>query len=116
MREGISEIIDAVVNIHTRETLAGRPDHRQVLTKLRVDPKLQDGFTLEEMIAEMDAAGVDHAFLIAAKVGSLGPPACYHVPYGLVADAVRKYPNRFSGLAGVDPTEGMEGVRQLERV
>ena len=116
MREGVPEIIDAVVNIHTPEALAGRPDRRAFLTKLRVDPKLHDGFTLEEMVAEMDSAGVDRAFLIAAKVGSLGPPACYHVPYGLVADAVRKYPNRFSGLAGVDPTEGMEGVRQLERV
>jgi len=27
---------------------------------------------------------------------------------------VQKYPERFSGLAGVDPTEGMAGVRQLE--
>ena len=26
----------------------------------------------------------------------------------------RKYPTRFRGLAGIDPTEGMEGVRQLE--
>ena len=53
--------------------------------------------------------------MIAAKVGSLGPPACYHVPCELVAEAVRKYPKRFSGLAGIDPTEGMAGVRQLER-
>ena len=41
MREGVPEIIDAVVNIHTPEALAGRPDRRHFLTKLRVDPKLQ---------------------------------------------------------------------------
>jgi predicted TIM-barrel fold metal-dependent hydrolase len=115
MREDVPEIIDSVVNVHTREALAGRPDRREFLTKLRVESKIQDGFTLEEMVEEMDAAGVDHAFLIAAKVGSLGPPACYHVPYELVAEAVKRYPKRFSGLAGVDPTEGMEGVRKLER-
>jgi predicted TIM-barrel fold metal-dependent hydrolase len=28
---------------------------------------------------------------------------------------VRRYPARFSGLAGLDPTEGMDGVRALER-
>jgi uncharacterized protein len=111
----ISGVVDAVVNLHTPAALAGRPSRRQFLTKLRVEPKIQDGFTLEETIDEMDAAGVDHAFLIAAKVGSLGHPACYHVSYELVADAVHRYPKRFSGLAGVDPNEGMDGVRSLER-
>jgi len=31
-----------------------------------------------------------------------------------VADAVARHPDRFYGLAGVDPTEGMAGVRALE--
>jgi predicted TIM-barrel fold metal-dependent hydrolase len=114
MRERIPGAIDAVVNIHTKEALAGRPDRGPFLSKLRVDPKIQTGFTLEETLAEMDAAGIDQAFLIAAKVGTLGHPACYHVPYELVAEAVARYPKRFFGLAGVDPNEGMDGVRRLE--
>jgi len=32
-----------------------------------------------------------------------------------VAAAVKRHPHRFSGLAGLDPTEGMNGVRELER-
>jgi predicted TIM-barrel fold metal-dependent hydrolase len=32
----------------------------------------------------------------------------------MVADAVQKYPHRFRALAGIDPTEGMKGVRALE--
>ena len=32
-----------------------------------------------------------------------------------MAQAVQKHPDRFSGLAGLDPTEGMAGVRALER-
>jgi predicted TIM-barrel fold metal-dependent hydrolase len=108
--------IDAVVNIWTPEALAGRPDRTAFYTsKMRVKPEIYAGLSLEEMIARMDAAGIERAFLIAAKVGRLGIPACYHVDYKLVADAVQKHPDRFFGLAGLDPTEGMRGVRELER-
>jgi predicted TIM-barrel fold metal-dependent hydrolase len=37
------------------------------------------------------------------------------VPYSLVVDAVQAYPDRFCGLAGLDPTEGMAGVREFEK-
>jgi hypothetical protein len=108
--------IDAVVNIWTPEALEGRPDRTGFYTsKMRVKPEIYAGMSLEEMIARMDAAGIERAFLIAAKVGRLGIPACYHVDYRLVADAVQKHPDRFFGLAGLDPTEGMRGVRELER-
>ncbi len=108
--------IDAVVNIWTREALSGRPDREEFYRrKVKVDQASFEGVSLEEMIGRMDEAGIERAFLIAAKVGMLGHPSCYHVPYGLVADAVQKYPDRFLGLAGVDPTEGMSGVRELER-
>ena len=108
--------IDAVVNIWTPEALAGRPDRRAFYTaKMNVDPVLFEGLSLGEMIDRMDRAGIERAFLIAAKVGQLGHPACYHVPYRLVADAVQSHPDRFFGLAGLDPTEGMTGVRELQR-
>jgi len=108
--------IDAVVNIWTPEALEGRPDRTGFYTsKMRVKPEIYAGMSLEEMIARMDAAGIERAFLIAAKVGRIGIPACYHVDYRLVADAVQKHPDRFFGLAGLDPTEGMRGVRELER-
>ncbi len=82
---------------------------------MRVKRETFEGVSLKDMLARMDAAGIDKAFLIAAKVGRLGHPACYHVDYRLVADAVQEYPDRFLGLAGLDPTEGMHGVRELVR-
>jgi predicted TIM-barrel fold metal-dependent hydrolase len=107
--------IDAVVNIWTPEALAERPDRREFYVgKMGVDPGIYEGITLARMLELMDRAGIGHALLVAAKVGTLGHPACYHVRYELVADAVQRYPERFSGLAGVDPTEGMRGVRALE--
>jgi uncharacterized protein len=110
------QAVDAVVNIWTPEALANRPDRRAFYTeKMRVDTRTFEGITLKEMLVRMDAANIEMAFLIAAKVGPIGPRACYHVPYGLVAEAVQRHPERFRGLAGLDPTEGMSGVRALER-
>jgi predicted TIM-barrel fold metal-dependent hydrolase len=107
--------IDAVVNIRTAEALALQPDRRRFyVNKMRVKEETFDAVSLEGMLERMDAAGIERSFLIAARVGVKHHPACYHVPYELVADAVQKYPDRFSGLAGVDPTEGMVGVRALE--
>ncbi len=108
--------IDSVVNIWTKEALAARPDRTAFFRgKIGVDRETFEGISLETMLARMDAAKIERAFLVAAKVGVKWHPACYHVPYELVAAAVRQYPDRFSGLAGLDPTEGMEGVRALER-
>jgi predicted TIM-barrel fold metal-dependent hydrolase len=108
--------IDIVANIWTREALAGRPDRTAFFRgKLGVDQETFEGIALETMLARMDTAGVERAFLVAAKVGVKGHPASYAVPYELVADAVRRFPHRFAGLAGLDPTEGMHGVRELER-
>ncbi|WJH37937.1 amidohydrolase family protein (plasmid) [Aliirhizobium terrae] len=107
--------IDAVVNIWTEEALAGRPDRNDFYTgKVKVDRGTFEGVSLEDMIRRMDEAGIERSMLIAAKVGPADHRACYHVPYKLVVDAVQKYPDRFLGLAGVDPTEGMRGVRELE--
>jgi len=108
--------IDTVVNIWTKEALASRPDRTAFYQgKIGVDRGTYEGISLEDMIGRMDEAGIARAFLVAAKVGEKWHPACYHVPYELVVEAVRKYPERFSGLAGLDPTEGMDGVRALER-
>jgi predicted TIM-barrel fold metal-dependent hydrolase len=108
--------IDAVVNIWTKEALAGRPDREAFYTgKVKVDRGTFEGISLDEMLRRMDAANIERSMLIAAKVGQAGHRACYHVPYELVADAVRLHPDRFLALAGIDPTEGMNGVRALEK-
>jgi predicted TIM-barrel fold metal-dependent hydrolase len=109
--------IDAVVNIWTPEALALRPTWGDdfFVGKMKGDTGTMAGLTLKQIIAQMDTAGIARAFLIASKVGRLGHPATYHMPYKLVADAVQAHPDRFSALAGIDPTEGMRGVREFER-
>ncbi|GAB4181593.1 MAG: amidohydrolase family protein [Thalassobaculales bacterium] len=108
--------IDAVVNIWTEEALSHRPAWRDSFFqgKVKGNRELAGPLPLPAMLKRMDAAGIERAFLVAPKSGRLGHPACYHLPYGLVAAAVKAHPDRFCGLAGIDPTEGMAGVRALQ--
>ena len=108
--------IDAVVNIWTREALSHRPDWGDefFVDKMNAENALMAGLSLEEIIEKMEEAGIEKAFLIAARAGRVGLPGCYHMPYSVVADACAKNPERFYGLAGIDPFEGMNGVRAFE--
>jgi len=107
--------IDAAVNIWTPEALSHRPGWTDQFFMGKVKGRHSSaGISLEDMVSEMDRAGISHGFLIAAKSGRQGLPGCYHMPPQVVADAVAKYPDRFSGLIGIDPFQGMEGVRALE--
>ena len=110
------KIIDAVVNIWTEEALSVRPDWGTdfFVEKMKANKELMNGLSLENMISRMNSAGIDHAFLIAAKSGRPGLPGCYHMPPEIVANAVKEHPNKFSGIIGIDPFTGMQGVRELE--
>jgi len=110
-------VIDIVVNPLTPRIVAARPEWtRQFHTqKIGRDAADVHSVSLEQMLEQMDAAGIERAFLISCKLGQLGTPGAWHMPDEWIAGAVAQYPTRFHGLAGVDPTEGMEGVRRLER-
>ena len=108
--------IDAVVNIWTKEALSQRPGWGNdfFVGKMKAQDGLMRGLSLEQMLDRMQEANIEQAFLIAAKAGRPGLPGCYHMPPEIVAEAVAKHPERFSGLLGIDPFMGMDGVRQLE--
>ena len=107
--------IDTVVNLQTPEILKLRTSQPNfLLEKFGQEEKALQGWRVEEMLALMDEAAIDRAFLVACKVGQVGLPGSWHLPYKLVVNAIQSYPDRFYGLAGIDPTEGMNGVRELE--
>lgn len=109
--------IDTVVNIWTAESLTYRPSWKDgfFVGKMHSNPANVAGVSLEECIRQMDAAGIRRGFLVSTKCGPKGPASTYHLPVRLVAEAIQKYPDRFSGLAGIDPTEGMAGVREFQK-
>lgn len=107
--------IDIVAGIWTPEAIAHRPGWQDEFFAGKMKSKASmQGISLEDMLAQMDAAGIEQAFLFAPKAGRKGLPGSFHLPYEVVARAVEKYPARFRGLAGIDPYEGMNGVRALE--
>ena len=113
--DGDVKAIDAVVNIWTPEALSHRPDWKDSFFAGKVKSQTpMPGMTLEQMLARMEAAGIERAFLVAARAGRLGLPGSYHMPYEVIARACERHPGRFYGLAGIDPTQGMAGVRALE--
>ena len=109
--------IDCVVNPITPEIMATRPAWSKTFWTQKIGRKPDDlmGLTHDKMLEAMDAAGIERSFLLAVKIGRQGLPGSWHLPYEVVADAVQKYPDRFYGVAGIDPTQGMQGVRDFER-
>lgn len=109
--------IDVVCNFEFEDADVDRPEWSKtfITGKIGADPSNVGSFTPETFLEKMDRAGVEHAFLIAVKAGTAAHRIHRRVPYEKVAEVVARYPDRFSGLAGVDPTEGMHGLRELER-
>lgn len=111
-------VIDAVCNLFTPEVVASRPawSHSFLVGKIGAEERHVSGLTVDEHVRMLDEAGIDRALLIAPKLGSAGTSQSWHMDVKHVVEAVQAHPDRFSGLAGVDPTEGVRGMRELERI
>jgi len=108
--------IDIVCNVYTPEAV------RKGLTGLdtefkrqvRMPPAMRPGVSMPDYLKRMDRAGIERSLLIAVRCGDLRVRGSFEVPYEMVAKICAKYLKRFSGLAGIDPTRGMQGLRDLE--
>ncbi len=109
------DAIDIVVNLHTpaevQGGLTGLDDsfHDQV----RMEAHVREGVPIDDYLRRMDRAGIERSFLIATRAGDLRVRGSYEIPYARVAEVCAAHPDRFSGLAGIDPTRGMQGLRDL---
>ena len=82
--------------------------------QVRMDPAIRGGVPVADYLARMDRAGIERSLLVAVRAGDLAVRGSWELPYERVAEVCRQYPARFSGLAGVDPYRGMQGLRDLE--
>ncbi|HTW86467.1 MAG TPA: amidohydrolase family protein, partial [Candidatus Binataceae bacterium] len=109
--------IDIVVNLFTEQEVrlgqTGIDD--DFMTQVRIPEAMRRGVSIGEYLAKMDRAGIERSLLIAVRAGDLRVKGSFEIPYERVDQVCREHPDRFSGLAGVDPTRGMQGVRELER-
>jgi predicted TIM-barrel fold metal-dependent hydrolase len=109
--------VDIVVNMYTPEIIAeGRaPTDENFRDKVKVEQGHRRGLTLEQYIEKMDRAGIERSLLVAVRCGDLRVRGSTEIPYEAVHAAVQRYPHRFSGLAGIDPTRGIAGLKELDR-
>ena len=114
MNEGV---IDIVVNLFGPDEIAsgqtGFDD--DFMAQVRMPEAMRGGVTMDEYLRVMDEAGVEHSLLIAVRAGDPLRNGSFAIPYETVAQWCDAHPDRFSGLAGVDPTLGMQQLRDLER-
>jgi uncharacterized protein len=108
--------IDIVVNPYTPEVIAQQrvPTDENFRDKVRMEGKHRMGLTHEEYIEKMDGAGIERSLLVAFRCGDRRMSTSTEIPYEMVHEACRKYPHRYSGLAGVDPLRGIAGLKELD--
>lgn len=109
--------IDIVCNLFTPQTVSeGRTGLDEAFKEqVRIPPEMRSGVSIEDYIAKMDRAGIERSLLVAVRAGDLRIDESFEVPYEYVHAVTLRHPDRFSGLAGIDPTRGMQGLRDLER-
>ena len=73
------------------------------------------GKTVEEFVASMDDADVDVVLIPSAKMASYETAQLiWNVSESAVTTLCEAAPGRIKGLFGIDPREGMTGVRRLQ--
>jgi predicted TIM-barrel fold metal-dependent hydrolase len=104
--------IDIVCNLYDPEAVRKGQSgiDRNFKKQIRMDPQLWDGITVSDYLRKMDRAGIERSLLIAVRAGDLRVKLSFELPYEVCA----KYPDRFSGLAGVDPTRGIQQLKDLD--
>jgi uncharacterized protein len=113
----MSGAIDIVVNLFGPEEIAeGQTGFdARFMDQVRMPDAMRKGVGPDDYVRIMDEAGVEHSLLIAVRAGDRNWKGSFEIPYEQVARWCDRHPTRFSGLAGADPTRGMEQLRDLER-
>ena len=109
--------IDIVCNVFTPEAVReGRTGIDETFkTQVRMPPAMRPGVPMEDYLRRMDRAGIERSLLVAVRAGDMRIKGSIEIPYEWVRDICKKWPDRFSGLAGIDTTLGMQGLRDLEK-
>ena len=108
--------IDTVCTLFTEHEVTngqtGLDEH--FLEQIRFPVEWRKGVSIDDYIGMTDRAGIERSLLIAVRAGDQRVRGSFEIPYEQVAAVCKQHPERFSGLAGIDPYRGMDGVRELE--
>jgi len=109
--------IDIVANLFTAQEITNDQVgiDQDFMAQIRMPPAMRKGVSIPQYIAKMDSAGIDRSLIVAVRAGDMRMKGSFEIPYERVFEVCKKNPDRFSGLAGVDPYRGMQGLRDLQR-
>jgi predicted TIM-barrel fold metal-dependent hydrolase len=112
-----SPIIDCVVSPSTPlEVAQGQLGVDEAfMDKVRMSAEVRRGVEMEAYVGKMDRAGIATSLLIAVAAGDMRVKGSFAIPYDRVADYCARFPGRFRGVAGIDVSRTMPGLRELER-
>jgi len=68
---------------------------------------------LDAFVRQLDEMGVEKAVIF--NLDEETPSGLKGLPNDYYADVVRRYPDRFIGMAGIDPLKGVDAVREIRR-
>ena len=108
--------IDIVVNAFTPQEVENNQTgfDAKFMAQVRMPEEMRGGVPIEDYLRKMDAAGIERSLLIAVRAGEPAWQGSFEIPYRQIAQYCDAYPDRFSGLAGVDPTRGVEQLKELD--
>ncbi len=109
-------IIDIVVNLFTPQEVENKQTglDEGFKEQVRMPKEMRGGVTIDQYLEKMDLAGIERSLLIAVRAGDIRVPESFEIPYSRVYEICQEHPERFSGLAGIDPFRGMAGLKDLE--
>ena len=108
--------IDIVVNAFTPLEVENKQTgfDANFMAQVRMPEEMRGGVSVEDYLRKMDAAGIERSLLIAVRAGEPAWQGSFEIPYQQIAQYCDAYPDRFSGLAGVDPTRGIQQLKELD--
>tara|TARA_Y100000589_G_scaffold257166_2_gene246375 strand:+ start:935 stop:1804 length:870 start_codon:yes stop_codon:yes gene_type:complete len=108
--------IDIVVNAFTPQEVENNQTgfDANFMAQVRMPEEMRGGVTIGDYLRKMDAAGIERSLLIAVRAGDPAWQGSFEIPYQQIAQYCDAYPDRFSGVAGVDPTRGVEQLKELD--
>ena len=108
--------LDIVVNLWTPELTANyTPKLDAFWSKVKILGATREGIPLAEELRQMDAAGIDKGLLIATTGGWEGSDLHFEKPVEAIAEVVDRHPDRFKGVAGINPSRIVPRLAHLER-
>lgn len=110
--------VDTMCNLFTDTGMNHFEDSGVRTREVFDDPDIfQDAIRTPEEFAEMmDEVGVASALIPAIKLKDRsGNVMDVDIPYEDVHEVTSEHPDRFKGIAGLNPHDGMDGVHEFER-